>query len=369
MSDNNLVIEIEAILAEAKPRITEDCYIYRVPYDIHQVNVDAYTPMFISIGPFHHFDQQLQNMEKLKHVYFKQFGAQSNTKLEDLIHTVKEEEPRLRCCYSENLEMSTDKLVKVMLVDACFIVELFYQNCHNGWRNLMKPNLLFSISLDLLLLENQTEFSANFTTCHFTDLLRTFHLQNPSPNREGLMGVKPIPTATAFSEAGGKFKTNESKCILDWQFEKGCLTIPSIALDNTNEILFRNMVALEQCHYPDGGYITDYVWAMDFLINTVEYVDILNKNGILIRWIGDDAELAKMFNSLTTNVLKEDFNSQYFGLFEEMNVFYYDRWHQMRATLKRDYCNTPWRTLATCAAIAILFLTLTQSIFSILQAV
>ncbi|KAI4332492.1 hypothetical protein L6164_017396 [Bauhinia variegata] len=268
--------------------------------------------------------------------------------------------------------MSTNELVKVILVDACFIVELFCQKYHKEWTDLMKTRLLFDISLELLLLENQVPFFIleklynlayachddsnshsflelsinffeyfkkqelvpNFTTCHFTDLLRTFHLQNPSPNRKSVTGVEPIPTATAFGEAGGKFKTNESKCILDWQFSRVCFTIPNIELDNTTQILFRNMVALKQCHYPDCGYMTDYVWAMDFIINTVEYVDILNKNGILIRLLGDDDAVAKMFNSLATNVLKEDFNSQHLGLFKEMNAFYNDGWHQMRATLK-----------------------------------
>ncbi|KAI4332251.1 hypothetical protein L6164_017175 [Bauhinia variegata] len=161
----------------------------------------------------------------------------------------------------------------------------------------------------------------------------------------------------------------KANAYLTGNFQEDVSQSPVLNWTNTTEILFRNMVALEQCHYADGGYITDYVWTMDFLINTVEDVDILNKNGILIRLLGDDDAVAKMFNSLTTNVLKEDFNSQHLGLFKEMNAFYNDGWHQMRATLKRDYCNTPWRSLATCAAIAILFLTLTQTVFSILQVV
>ncbi|KAI4332489.1 hypothetical protein L6164_017393 [Bauhinia variegata] len=112
MNHNNLVIDIEAILDQAKSPITDDCCIYRVPYEVREVSPDAYTPKYISIGPLHHFDRRLQNMKMHKYVYFKQFVSRAKNKLEDLISAVKDEEPRLRRCYSENLEINPYELVK-----------------------------------------------------------------------------------------------------------------------------------------------------------------------------------------------------------------------------------------------------------------
>ena len=43
--------------------------INRVPYYICSVNPQAYTPMVISIGPFHHFDKNLETMEMHKAAY------------------------------------------------------------------------------------------------------------------------------------------------------------------------------------------------------------------------------------------------------------------------------------------------------------
>ncbi|KAI4332250.1 hypothetical protein L6164_017174 [Bauhinia variegata] len=406
MNRNNLVIDVEAILDQADSPITDDCCIYRVPYDIREVNPDGYTPKIISIGPLHHFDQRLQNMEKYKRAYFKQFVSRAKNKLEDLISAVEDEEPRLRRCYSENLEMNPYELVKVILVDACFIVEVLCRFYYNEWTtdDAKMSNAVGNIHIDLLLLENQVPFfileklytlvlasqdrnlpsflqlsiyyfsqyntqnlEPPFPICHFTDLLRTFHLQHPRPQRKNCKN-RYIPTASAFKEASGNFQINKSNCILDLQFSKGFLKIPHIQVTDDTEILFRNMQALEQCHYRMEGYIADYVELMDFLINTEKDVDVLVENGIFFNWLGDNDAAAKLFNSLGEQI-SIDRNSQYTDLITNMNTFYNDRWRQKWTILKRDYCNTPWRTLATCAAIAIVFLTFVQTVCSILQVV
>ncbi|KAI4332249.1 hypothetical protein L6164_017173 [Bauhinia variegata] len=406
MNRNNLVIDIEAILDQTKSPITDDCCIYWVPYYVREINPDAYTPKIISIGPLHHFDQRLQNMEKCKRAYFKQFVSRAKNKLEDLINTVENEEPRLRQCYSENLEMNPYELVKVILVDACFIVELFCRIYYNEWTRDDRRTFhaLGSIRIDLLLLENQVPFfileklynlvlpsqhrnlpsflqlsikyfsyynrqnlEPSFIICHFTDLLRTFHLQHPRPERKNY-NYRDIPTASAFKEARGKFQINKSNCMLDLQFSKGCLKIPYIQVADDTEILFRNMLALEQCHYRRDRNIADFVYLMDFLINTEKDVDVLVENGIFFNWLGDNDAVAKLFNSLGKGIMF-DSKSRYSILFDDMNIFYNDKWRQKWTTLKRDYCNTSWRTLATCAAIAIVFLTIVQTICSILQIV
>ncbi|KAI4332464.1 hypothetical protein L6164_017370 [Bauhinia variegata] len=349
MNRSNLVIDVEAILDKVNSPITDDCCIYRVPYDAREVNPGAYTPNFISIGPLHRFDQRLQNMKMYKHIYFKQFVSRAKNKLEDLISAVKEEEPRLRRCYKELLQMSSDELVKVILEDACFIVELFYKRFHKERKSNDYKMFHPSIDIDLLLLENQVPFfileklydlvfasqhrnlpsflqlsikyfshhngqnlEPNFTICHFTDLLRTFYLPHQRPERKKY-NCKHIPTASAFKEAMGKFKMNENDCILDLQFSRGCLKLPYIEVDDKTETLFRNVLAFEQCHptnYGLDGYMTDYVYFMDCFINTGKDVDVLIEKGILFNMLGDSEAVARLFNNLSKNICF-DFQSQF----------------------------------------------------------
>ncbi|KAI4332491.1 hypothetical protein L6164_017395 [Bauhinia variegata] len=153
-----------------------------------------------------------------------------------------------------------------------------------------------------------------------------------------------IPTSSALNEARGKFKLNERKCILDLQFSRGCLKIPLVRVDDKTDSSFRNMLAFEHCHnLSDGpdGYIADYVYFMDFLINTGKDVDVLIENGILINGFGDSDAVAQLFNSLTKNIWF-DSACQYTDLIGELNAFYYDWWREKWVTLRRDYCNTPW---------------------------
>ncbi|MCI16797.1 hypothetical protein A2U01_0037941, partial [Trifolium medium] len=124
--------------------------------------------------------------------------------------------------------------------------------------------------------------------------------------------MKHLPSVTELLEAGVRFKVNtESQCLLDLRFSGRVLEIPQLKVEDWTEILFRNMVALEQCHYPYQSYITDYVAVLDFLINTGRDVDILVRKKILVNWLGDSDSVANLFNSLWKNVTHSNFSSDY----------------------------------------------------------
>ena len=176
-----------------------------------------------------------------------------------------------------------------------------------------------------------------------------------------------LQSATELAEAGVKFRKSTNLCSMDIKFSGRVLEIPQLKVDDWTETLLRNIVALEQCHYPSNSYIIDYVAIMDFLINTGKDVDILIQNGIIINWLGDSNSVANLFNSLWKNVTYVNFNSQYSELCKDLNTFCKDPWHDMKATLRRDYCNTAWQVAASVAGILLLFLYLTRTVCSILQ--
>ncbi|KAG5034235.1 hypothetical protein AAZX31_04G066800 [Glycine max] len=421
-NQDDVVNSIRAMLEKAEAPVTDECCIYRVPFDIRKLNEDAYTPKVVSIGPFHHKgNPRLQNMEKHKLIYCNAFLKRSNTGLETWIRYIQDVEPRFRSCYSDALEFTKEELLKIILVDSGFIFELFWltyyeENSGNNGSILLKPWLTTNVRLDLLLLENQLPFFVldhlfglsmqSYTSTsgrggkknippfiaftfdyfsfynrselnfhgvmikHFTDLLRTFHLQHPQQNRIEKTVVH-LPSAAELSEAGVRFKANTTSkcCLLDLKFSGGVLEIPQLKVQDWTELIFRNMVALEQCHYPYHSFVTDYVAVLDFLVNTSRDVDVLVRKGVLVNWLGDSDSVADMFNGLWKNVTHINFSSHYSELCQKLNAFCRNPCHKLKSTLRRDYCKTPWQIAVSIAGIVLLVLSLVQSVCSVLQVI
>ncbi|QHO26765.1 UPF0481 protein At3g47200 [Arachis hypogaea] len=416
----HVAIKIKAMLEAAQPRFTEKCCIYRVSHEIRKSNEDAYIPKVVSIGPFHHGDQYLLNMEEPKRIFCRQFIERSTTNnLESFVSCVQELEPTVRGCYSDNIKLTEEEHVMVILVDCCFILEFLLKR-HHRWRRrdaiVLPRNLRDPVAYDLLLLENQVPFfvleklynlaldspplltltlryivpgsiivpdsiisgdvlrlflSNDTGIAHFIDLSRKFLLT--SSGFSGCLRKAEFPhiySATELSEAGVKFKAKKnSQCMIDLELSGHNLRVPSIRVTAFTEAILRNLIAFEQCHCMKESYLADYIVALDFLINTEKDVDLLIKKGIIENWLGDSNAVAEMFNGLALRVLNPDFNVQYIRIFKELNAFCGHPCNKKVATLRRDYCNTPWKTVASIAGIFLLVLTVIQTVFSILQVV
>ncbi|XLR29574.1 UPF0481 protein At3g47200-like [Arachis ipaensis] len=417
--DAAIIKKIKAKMEKALPLFTEECCIYRVPHEIRKVKEDAYTPKVVSIGPFHHRDPNLQKMEGQKTIYFKEFIERSETKnLESFVSCVQEVEPKVRGCYSDDIKLSEEEHVMVILVDCCFILEILLKFHFKQWSShdvfVLSPWLWPYLKHDLLMLENQVPFfvleklynlafpstsnpslltltryilprviisgnrdELSLTNvgriAHFTDLTRKLLLLSSDLSisecsREA--HLTHLYTATQLREAGVKFEVKKtSNCLLDLQLSDHTLRIPFIRVVDSTEVVLRNLLAFEQCHCIYKSYLTDYIAVIDFLINTDEDVDLLIKNGIIENWLGDSNAVAKMFNGLTVNIVTRNFNVKYSCILKGLNDFCEKPWNRKVATLKRDYCNTPWKTVASIAGIFLLILTLVQTVFSILQVV
>ncbi|KAG6718426.1 hypothetical protein I3842_04G148400 [Carya illinoinensis] len=365
-----------------------ECCIYKVPHHLRKLNEEAYTPQVISIGPFHHGNQNLQTLEKYKVRYLEDFMRRASTSPENLIRIVKGSEERIRQCYAETIELDSDALVTMILLDATFIIEYFLRDMFPvQWtdvdRTVIKPWITARMQLDFLLLENQLPFFIlkdlyGLVLCcveplffhngiiHFVDLIRIFYLPETLPERQTGSRVEKICCATQLAETGLTFKKSESLCYLDLKYhEGGVLEIPPFTIDNTMEIFARNLMALEQCHYPTQAFITDYFFLLDFLIDTGKDVALLADKKILVNGMGDDN--ATFINNLGTNVQYSSMNSEYCRLCRDLAKFQNDSWNRWKAIFKRDYVSTPWKIVATIATILLLALTLTQAVCSIIS--
>ncbi|KAG5512635.1 hypothetical protein RHGRI_038925 [Rhododendron griersonianum] len=111
--------------------------IYRVPEELRKHKESAYTPCLISIGPLHQKDQHLQTpLQHVKMSYTNHLLSRLTAGIDDLESaektkfTVVEEclaelktlVDDAKKCYAEEVTLDEE----MMLIDGCFILELFY---------------------------------------------------------------------------------------------------------------------------------------------------------------------------------------------------------------------------------------------------
>ncbi|XP_057988814.1 UPF0481 protein At3g47200-like isoform X2 [Hevea brasiliensis] len=307
----------------------------------------------------------------------------------------------------ENIQFPREDFVKMMLTDAAFLIEYFLKRYFGGWpkadRVFRKQRLTNNIRYDILLLENQVPFfflekllnlskvgisiveliqcfftrevirlslklknlsEKSFQALHLVDFLRIcLQPSNPTPNKK--YRNLSTPTITHLHQAGVKFESSSSNCLLDIKFEKGILYIPEWKITDHTETLLRNILAFEQCHSSDN-YTSDYVIIMDFLINDEEDVQLLIQNGIIENWLQDNQAVATFVNSLGNQTLVGEYF--YFSdLVKDLNAYCKIPRNKWKATLKQKYFNNPWTIISVIAASFLLMLTVIQTVCSILQ--
>ncbi|XP_014522987.1 UPF0481 protein At3g47200-like isoform X2 [Vigna radiata var. radiata] len=414
-----VTIEIERLerewiemLQNVKPPEMDEIYmqsIYRVPQNIRQNNPKVYTPLIFTIGPYHH--NSLETTKKLKLKYLKGFLNRTQLPMRVFVEKIKEMEERniIRNCYADTIECN-DNFLKMILVDACFIIELFLRSDRKSeWKEkdplIQKPRMLGFIELDLLLLENQLPFcvleqlykltgmnekfldiTLNYfenrlfgnvrpreSPKHFTDLLRSSIISSSKLGLEKLERcneVKHVYSASQLMEAGLAFEVSPYKSFIDLTYSKhGVLTMPILNIHDNTELLFRNMMAYEHCHLSSTNIITQYVVILAFLIDTEKDVNLLVEKKIIVNWTGDAKKVATMFNNLTSQLSIPDFNSHYFSICNSLNEFYENPGNKYKAIFIHEYFNTPWKIASTTAAIVLLLLTFIQTVCSIISVV
>ena len=107
-----------------EPLIGGGSPIFRVPAHVRGVEMGAYTPKIVRIGPFYQNDQpNLRAFESQKKRFLARLQTRMNFKV--LENAMKEMEEKTRKWYVEDFEgMKSDDFVQMMLRDGCFIVEL-----------------------------------------------------------------------------------------------------------------------------------------------------------------------------------------------------------------------------------------------------
>ncbi|XP_062175491.1 UPF0481 protein At3g47200-like isoform X2 [Alnus glutinosa] len=254
------ILEINEPEPEPEPAKWPECCIYKVPDKLREVNKeqDAYTPKLVSIGPFHHNLPQLTGIKQQKLIYFKKFCLRTKKSSKDLESIIEKEEKQIRRYYSETFDqLDSKKFVKIILLDAIFIIELFLRNEEGKKYDYILSDYILSnawleshIKQDLILLENQLPFKflkklykfafngeqviitpflelackfffsgehripMDKKVKHFTDLQRTFYCPTEYSKPDQEEHIDPLRyTATKLDEAGVQFKPLDDKVL------------------------------------------------------------------------------------------------------------------------------------------------------------
>lgn len=104
--------------------------------------------------------------------------------------------------------------------------------------------------------------------------------------------------AIELKEAGIKFHVMKTDRFWNIQYKKGVLKIPRLLIHDVTKSLFLNLIAYERCKLGCTNKVTAYVIFMDNLIGTAADVSFLHRRGIIEHWLGNDEEVAELFNQL-----------------------------------------------------------------------
>ncbi|KAI7996436.1 UPF0481 protein [Camellia lanceoleosa] len=162
------IISINNKLAEVKRPLKLS--IYKVPNKLVKLKEEAYTPSIVSIGPFHHKNKELLAFEEHKQRYmlhlFMRISEAAPSTLKECATAILDLEGEVRRCYSEYIEFDAQELAEILLVDGCFILELFLR--HSDMEKYMdkveedpiinNASTIATLQHDLALLENQIPF-------------------------------------------------------------------------------------------------------------------------------------------------------------------------------------------------------------------
>ncbi|KAK9292123.1 hypothetical protein L1049_020081 [Liquidambar formosana] len=161
--DHQLVSSIRRKLPNSPPLRSQSC-IFRVPVSIRRSNQKAYLPNVVSIGPFHRGKRNLKSMERVKLWFLHCLLNRSPTPekvLDCFVKNIRDMERYCREYYAEKISLSSDEFVEMMVVDGCFIIELFRKCCAQEVQEVeVDPGcnlslMTFDLAYDLLLFENQ----------------------------------------------------------------------------------------------------------------------------------------------------------------------------------------------------------------------
>ncbi|KAF8041440.1 hypothetical protein BT93_A0131 [Corymbia citriodora subsp. variegata] len=378
--------------------------IRRVQEQLRRENERHYSPVLVSIGPYHRGKQTLEDMEKHKWRYLFTLlnrNPDIGLTLDRCVKSLQELENRARRSYEGAIDLSSNDFIEMMLVDSCFIIELFIKCSSRSLRRrndplFCTPGKLYDLRRDMVLLENQIplfilqrlfqivpipkqcshsliDLAFRFFKSmmpgeqeylreklseeahHLLDLVHHWlipanYTKKDAPTRKSLNKC-----AVELQAAGIKFKRSGTRSMLDVEFSKGVLHVPALKINPSTETLLRNLIALEHYQCIDTQCVTSYAYLIHKLMSSEKDEELFRERHIVSDYMDGNTKVVKLFGDLCKDVNLEDFH------YEELCVQmeeYINRKKQrtLQCDLKTDQQASKPRTLVVVAIIVLLMI-------------
>ncbi|XWS66726.1 hypothetical protein CRYUN_Cryun05aG0225300 [Craigia yunnanensis] len=392
------------------------CCIFRVPESMADVNCKAYQPRIVSIGPYHHGKPQLRMIEEHKWRYLGILLKRMQEKgleLEDFFKAIQPLELKAREYYSETIQLGSDEFLEMIVLDGCFIIELFRKV--GNLVPLEPEDPIFSMLWilpffyrDFLRLENQIPFFLlqclfdlskmpgekpgqslsmlaleffnnamlrpdeviakyhDLKGQHLLDLVRASFI----PSDEDLepcrvcAPTRMLHPVSKLHRAGINLNPGKADSFLVIKFRHGVIEMPPITIDDFMASLLLNCVAFEQCHGSRTKHFTGYATLLDCLVNTDKDVEYLCESNIFENCFGSEGEVARFINDMGKETAFDIDNCYLSNLFRDVHQYYRNSWHVQWASFKHTYFETRWSFISALAALILLLLTIAQTVFT-----
>ncbi|KAM0024838.1 hypothetical protein Hdeb2414_s0022g00620241 [Helianthus debilis subsp. tardiflorus] len=399
------------------------CCIFRVPQSLVEINKEAYQPRIVSIGPYHYGNKDLEMIQEHKGRFLDNMITRTGKSLSVFVDIIVPLDKEIRESYSEYIDLGSNELAKMMVLDGVFLIELFRKvgklvDTHPDDPIFKMAWVSPFLMRDILRIENQIPFFvlqklyeaskrddldrtlqslileffnymvdrkpnvlSEYANCdgkHLLDFFRKSFITtkydrnsvDPQTTTDETINpsLKLIKPATKLVTTGVKFKANhEAESFLDIEFKNGLLLIPQINMDDFYSSFFLNCMAFEQCYHHCSKDITTYVVFMGCLMRTSADVSLLSEKKIIENYFGTDKEISKFFNEVGKDVAFNIKNNYLKDLFVELNEYCKNGLRVTWAEFRHNYFGSPWITISAIAAFMVLFLTALQTVYTLIS--
>ncbi|KAL5574244.1 hypothetical protein UlMin_023841 [Ulmus minor] len=343
--------------------------IHKVHPSLRAVNEKEYEPSLVSIGPYHHGSQNLQEMEKYKVRMLHLLLVRTKK-----IHLLMPDIFRDLVLFENQLPLSVlSKLFELTKAEtetfAQLINEFVKHFCVHYIGEKEEPSLDTDEIKNSQHLLHLVYLACNRSSARKKQKEYTIYDVGALTKIGTERNFQFIKSATTLVEFGVVFKKAEKGAKLrDITFTKngGVLKIPQLMISDRTETIFRNLVAYEK--YIENSDFTDYLFFMDCLINSPKDVELLRHRGIIENMLGDDEYVSLMFNKICSYVVTEiSTDSDFDELCQDINEYSARRLNKWMAKLWHQYFSSPWSFISVFAAFVLLGLATVQTVFSIIS--
>ncbi|XP_006646698.1 uncharacterized protein LOC102713980 [Oryza brachyantha] len=370
-----------------------------------------FDPDIVAIGPIHHGNDNLKDMEEIKKMAAMEFCC-SSLKFSSFYHSVRKVAAHARACYAHDLSgVGDDEFTDMMFYDGCFLLQFMTMVAQDRgppahWKvPRLSENMVRRISRDVLLVENQIpwvvleslislkhvhvdryiaaaisdfdvqwakpqvdfEGADKYQPFHLLDLVRHRQL-GPLASQEVDEAPRPmlnICSAMELAEVGIQLTASKTARFADIGVGKsllmGKLWLPPVFLGELTMCWLTNMAAFEMLQGGTSDYgVSSYVQVMAVLMNCADDVRELRTKRILYPVLSDQQTL-DFFKSICRYL---PYGQQYKRVLQQLSDYHHHR--PVRVTLHK-FVYTNFKYILTAGSAFGFLIPILKAILSLKQ--